>query len=178
MMQMKSTIKVPEKVSISLSDTVLTTKGEKGEVSRDIFHPGLTIKTEGNNIELEINKESRHGKRVINTFVSHIKNMFRGVTEGYTAKLKIVYAHFPMSVKVEGANVIITNFLGERHPRKLKILEGAKVEIKGQDIIITGVDIEKVGQTAANFEKATKKRRKDSRIFLDGIYITKKPKEH
>ncbi|MFQ6053494.1 MAG: 50S ribosomal protein L6, partial [Candidatus Bathyarchaeia archaeon] len=45
---------------------------------------------------------------------------------------------------------------------------------QGDDIIIEGIDIEEVGQTAANIQRATKIRRKDLRKFLDGIYVYNK----
>jgi len=43
--------------------------------------------------------------------------------------------------------------------------------VKGEDVIVQGLDIEDVSQTAANIERATKVKRKDPRVFLDGIYV-------
>jgi len=79
-----------------------------------------------------------------------------------------------MSVKVDGNQVVIENFLGERYPRRAKILESVNVEIKGQDVIVKGFDKEKVSQTAANIEQATRIKGLDPRVFQDGIYITEK----
>ena len=58
-----------------------------------------------------------------------------------------------------------------------KIGDNTKVEVKAADITVSGPDIEAVGQTAANMEQATKIRKHDRKVFQDGIYITKKPKE-
>lgn len=69
---------------------------------------------------------------------------------------------------------MIQNFLGERYPRKAEILETVKVEVKGEIITVTGIDKEKVGQTAANIERATKVKNRDIRVFQDGIYIVKR----
>ncbi|MEM2385595.1 MAG: 50S ribosomal protein L6, partial [Candidatus Bathyarchaeia archaeon] len=52
-----------------------------------------------------------------------------------------------------------------------KIVGNAKVRISGDDVIVQGISIEDVSQTAANIEQATKIRRKDPRVFLDGIYL-------
>jgi large subunit ribosomal protein L6 len=50
------------------------------------------------------------------------------------------------------------------------------VEIRGQEVIVEGIDKEECGQTAANLEQATKIKDKDPRVFQDGIYIVEKPK--
>ena len=97
--------------------------------------------------------------------------MAEGVMYGYKIELKIVYSHFPMSLQIEKGTVNIKNFLGEKFPRKAKILGATKVESKGQDVTITGVSKEEVGQTASNLELTTKVRGKDIRRYQDGIYI-------
>jgi large subunit ribosomal protein L6 len=67
--------------------------------------------------------------------------------------------------------VLVENFTGERSPRKSKIIGDVKVKIQGEDIIVQGISLEDVSQTAANVEQATKVKRKDPRIFLDGLYV-------
>jgi len=102
--------------------------------------------------------------------------MIKGVTQGYRYDLRTVYAHFPVTVKVdEKAKVLkIENFTGEKTPRYAKILDGVKVSIKGEDISVEGVDLKSVSQTAANIQDSTKIKEKDMRVFLDGIYISAK----
>jgi large subunit ribosomal protein L6 len=97
--------------------------------------------------------------------------MITGVTKGFTYKLKIVFSHFPISVKLKEKTVLVENFTGERSPRKSKIIGEVKVKIQGEDIIVQGINLEDVSQTAANVEQATKVKRKDPRIFLDGLYV-------
>jgi large subunit ribosomal protein L6 len=103
-----------------------------------------------------------------------MNNMIHGVTEGFQYKMKTVYSHFPIKTNVEGNTFVIQNFLGERSPRKALILEGVKVEAKGDDVTVNGIDKEKVGQTVANIERATAVKRRDIRVFQDGIYRTSK----
>ena len=96
--------------------------------------------------------------------------MIKGVTEEFEYKMKTVFSHFPIKTSIEENEFIIQNFLGERAPRKAKILDGVTVETKGDDITVKGIDKEKVGQTAANIEKTTIVRNRDIRVFQDGIY--------
>ena len=100
--------------------------------------------------------------------------MFKGANEGFEYKLKILYSHFPMKVDVKEDNLVVDNFLGEKHSRKAKLIQGVEVKINGQDVNVTGIDKEKVSQTAANIEQATRIKNLDPRVFQDGIYITEK----
>ena len=86
--------------------------------------------------------------------------------------MKIVYSHFPMRVNVKDRNVVIENFLGERHPRFADIRGDTEVSVKGDTVTLKGINKEDVSQTAANIEKAAVIRGYDPRVFQDGIYIT------
>ena len=101
--------------------------------------------------------------------------MIKGSTKGFTYKLKIVFAHFPITVKIKGKEISVDNFFGERSSRNSKIIgDDTKVTVQGEDVIISGSNIENVSQTAANLELATRIKNKDSRVFLDGVYIYSK----
>src|SRR4030065_2566176 len=89
--------------------------------------------------------------------------------------MKMVSAPFPIKASVNGDTFMIENFLGEKYPRKAKILGATKVNVKGDLVDLTGPDVEAVGQTAANIERATKIKGFDPRVFQDGIYIIQKP---
>lgn len=172
--EIKEQINLPEGVTATLENKIITIKGEKGENSRMFFHPKIDIKLNGNTIEIQSKNVRRKEKALIGTFNAHIKNMITGVTEGFEYKMKTVFSHFPIKTSVEGNEFVIQNFLGERSPRRAKIFEGVNVEAKGEDVTVTGIDKEKVGQTVANIERATKVKKRDIRVFQDGIYRTSK----
>jgi large subunit ribosomal protein L6 len=124
-------------------------------------------------------KDSRKRTRaILHATQKHILNAIKGLNEEFIYKLKIVYSHFPISVKTEGNFVLINNFLGEKKPRKTKILSGCSVEVKGKDIIVKGHNKYNTGQTAGNIEKITRITNKDFRVFDDGCYIVEKPHTH
>src|SRR5205809_8077249 len=110
---------------------------------------------------------------MLGTAAAHVRNMLKRVTQGYRYELRTVYAHFPVTVKGdEKAKVLkIENCTGEKTPRYAKIAEGAKVEVKGEDISVEGIDLKSVSQTAANIQDSTKIKKKDLRVFLDGVYV-------
>ena len=111
---------------------------------------------------------------MLKTFESHLKNMIRGVSERFVYKLRVCSSHFPMTVTKENNKITVKNFLGEKIPRTAKIIEDAEVEIKGFDIVVTSINKEKAGQTAANIERSTRLTNKDRRKFQDGIFIIEK----
>ncbi len=173
-------LKIPEDVEVSLKERQISVKGPKGEVKRDFSHARrLIIRKEGEKIIVQANFPRKTTKALVGTISSHIANMIHGVTRGFTYKLKIVSSHFPIFVDVKGDTVVIQNYLGEKAARYAKIVGNTQVMVKDDDIIVEGSDIEKVAQTAANIQEIPRlrgKRRKDTRVFLDGIYIYNREK--
>ena len=173
----KKEIGLPEGVTAQLDGYKVTVQGPNGTVTREFAKGKYMISQEDKNIVVSCDYPRRKEKAIVGTISGHIGNMVKGVTDGFTYKLQIVYSHFPMNVSVSGNKLVIKNFLGEKFPRESKIENGVKVEVKGQDITVSGNDKEKVGQTAANMVLATKIGRKDPRIFGDGIFIINKGEE-
>lgn len=167
-------IEIPEGVEATVEGRTVKIKGPQGELERNFSSAPVTIRKEKDKIIIEMVWPRKKEASIVGTVSSHIKNMITGVTKGFTYKLKIVFAHFPASIKIDGKNVLIENFCGEKHPRIAKIVGDAKVTIKEDDILVQGINIEDVSQTATNIEQATKIKNKDPRVFLDGIYIYEK----
>lgn len=167
-------IVIPEGATIDINGSKVKVSGPKGQLERDFEVREVKIeKTEGK-VKAWSESERRKVRSLVGTVIAHIRNMFIGVKEGYTYKLKIVFSHFPVTAKVEGDKVLIQNFLGERTPRVAKIVGDSKVEIKGQDINVTGIDLEEVSQTSGNIEQACRVIGFDRRRFPDGAFITNK----
>ena len=170
-------VEIPENVEVEVEGKRVKIKGPKGEVERTFkYFYDIEIKRENNKIIVQSPSDRRKIKATVGSITAHIKNMIKGVTEGFTYKMRIVYTHFPITVKVEGDKVFIHNFLGEKVPRVAKIMGNTQIQIQGQDIILTGCNKEEVGQTAANIEQACRITKYDRRVFQDGIYIVEKPK--
>jgi len=165
------TIQVPDDVQVSLEGRKITVKGAKGTLTRDFSYAPVSIQLGGKNIRIWAEWPRKKEASLVGTLHSHIQNMITGVRKGFTYKLKVVFSHFPISVKLKEKNVLIENFTGERNPRKAKIKGNVQVKIQSEDVLVQGIDLEEVSQTAANVEQATKVKRKDPRIFLDGLYI-------
>lgn len=170
-METNRTIIIPEGVNITIENIKVMIKGPLGQIQRDIWYPGITIKKEDSNLVIGTDIPRREQLAMLGTFESHLKNMIVGVTKGYESTMKVVYSHFPIQLKTEGNKVVINNFLGEKKSRKASIKGDSKVLIKGDQVIITGINKEDVGQTAANIRIATKIKRFDPRVFQDGIYL-------
>ena len=167
-------IEIPEGVEANIEDGELTVKGPKGENKREFKIGKLDFQKKDNLIILGYKKATKNEKKMINTITAHIKNMLKGIKEGFEYQLKICSSHFPFTVDIQGNDATVKNFLGEKIPRKLRIPENVEVDIKGGIITITSNDKESAGQAAANFERATKIRNKDRRVFQDGIFIINK----
>ena len=168
----KREVEIPEGVSIEVEGKRVRVSGERGSIERTFkYFYDVEIKKEGNKVVISSPSDRRKVKALVGTIAAHIRNMIKGVTKGFTYKLKIVYSHFPMTVKVDGNRVVISNFLGERAPRIASIVGNAKVEVRGQEVWVKGINLEEVAQTAANIEQACRIVGKDRRVFQDGIYI-------
>jgi large subunit ribosomal protein L6 len=169
--EVSRTIQVPDDVDVTLDGRKVTVKGAKGTITRDFTFAPISITRENKTIRVWARWARKKESSLIGTISSHIQNMITGVQKGFTYKTKIVFSHFPISVKLKDKAVLIENFTGERNPRKARIIGNAQVKIQAEDVIVQGVNLEDVSQTAANIEQATKIKRKDPRIFLDGIYV-------
>ncbi len=168
---MIKTIKLPSEIHASLEEGHLTLKGPKGSLTREFKNYRLKVTAHGNEVKIEGTPNNKQTLVLIETLTAHIRNMVEGLIYGYKYQLKVVYSHFPMSLAVEKGTVNIKNFLGEKFPRKAPIIGSTKVEVKGQDVTVSGIDKDAVGQTASNMEKKTKVKNKDIRRYQDGIYL-------
>ena len=170
-------VKIPDGVQVKLQGEQVVVSGKGVTLQRPLSHPRVSVVVEAGEVRVRSEYPNRREGALVGTFAAHLRNMIEGVTQGFTYEMKIVYSHFPVKATVKGTEFLIENFLGEKFPRRAKILGSTKVEVKGDQVVLTGPDIEAVSQTAANIEQATRIRGFDPRVFQDGIYITKKAGE-
>lgn len=160
-------MEIPENVNVQVQSNILKVKGPQGEVERKLS-PLITVNINGK--EIVINGNS---KALINTTEAHLRNMFKGVKDGFKVRLKLIFAHFPITIDVKGKDITIKNFLGEKQSRKTKLVGNAKLEVKQkeQEVTISGPDKDAIGATISNLRLAMRIKDKDARVFQDGLYI-------
>lgn len=176
MEKFETTLDIPENVTVSLKKHMLEVNGPLGKTFKSFRKIPVNIEVKEGAVALKAAGTRKKDYSIMNTSKSIIRNLMEGVVEGYTIKMKIVFAHFPITIKAQEDKVIIENFQGERSPRIASIMGGAKVIPKGEDVIITGHVKTDVTQTAANIQLKTKVKNKDHRVFLDGVYVYKESK--
>ena len=174
--KLETAVDVPEGVTVSLNKNMLQVQGPLGKTFKNFKKIPVSLEINDNKVQLKAQGSRKRDYAIMNTARSIIKNLCEGIVDGYTIKMKVVYAHFPITVKTKDDLVLIENFQGERAARISKIVGQTKVNPKGDDVIITGSVLTEVTQTAANIEQKTKVKGKDHRVFLDGIYIYDKKK--
>ncbi len=172
---MRKIFEIPENVNVELTDRKVLVKGPKGQIERDFNDPrynkSVSIEKDGSTITINSVSEKRKIKAMVGTVNAHINNMCKGVVEGVEYRMKIFYSHFPITVETKGGKVLIKNFLGEKSIRVANIFGKTKVDIKKDEVILTGINKEEVGLTASNIERACRLSNRDRRIFFDGIYL-------
>ena len=172
-------IDVPEgvKVNYTANSGELSITGPLGSLARKFINPKIKIEYKKNNIIVSCLRPRKKDNALVGTWSAHITNMVTGVTSGFEYKMKIVYSHFPIKTHVKDDELIIENFLGEKQPRRAKIVGETKVKVSGDQIILNGIDLNTTGQSMANIERATKIKNYDPRVFQDGIYLVEHPKK-
>ena len=174
--KLQDQVVIPEGVTVTQNKHMLTFVGPLGKTYKSFRNIPVHIEIADGKVNLKTIGERKRDYAILHTARSVIRNICEGLVEGYTIKMKVVFAHFPITVKVEGKKVLIENYQGERAPRSTHIMGNTKVVPKGEDVILTGEVWTDITQTAANIELKTKVKNKDHRVFLDGIYVYEKKK--
>ncbi|MGE0242757.1 MAG: 50S ribosomal protein L6 [Nitrososphaeraceae archaeon] len=165
---------IPSSVKLTKDGNFIIVEGKNGKIKKDFTKIPIKLVFEENKIMIYPPGKRRKDLALINTVKSIISSMIKGVETGFTYKLKIIFSHFPISVKVKDKKVIVENYFGERSSRISKIVGDTQVTVAGEDVVVKGPSLEDVSQTATNIEKSTKIKNKDQRVFLDGVYLYSK----
>jgi len=140
----KKPIQIPSNVKVSFKDSVLVVEGPKGKLSTEV-HPDIKLTMEDGTIRLERPSDAPFHRAIHGTMGALIKNMIKGVTEGFTIVLEVVGLGYKAAVK--GANLELS--LGYSHPVIYPIPPDVKIEVKENKIYVSGIDKQRVGQVAA-----------------------------
>lgn len=170
-------VEIPQDITLTLDGLKLTIEGKKGKIIKDFSHmKKVDILYKDNTVKISSYFPRKSTEAKLGTLRSVLINAIEGVTKGYTYKMKIAYSHFPITVDTDGDRILIKNFIGERSPRITFKAGNYPINIKAtkEDVVISGIDKEDVGQTCANIQATCRIRDKDKRIFQDGIYVYEK----
>jgi len=171
---LREELEIPEETTIKIEKGFFMVKGQKGELQKKLYNPRISVRIIGNKIVFESKKATKREKKLIKTYLAHLKNMISGVNQIHSYKLRVCSGHFPMSVNMRGNMLEIKNFVGETVPRTLLIPKEVNVRIEGQYVTVEGVNKELTSQIAAQIEKLTRRPGYDKRVFQDGIFIIEK----
>ncbi len=147
----KNPIPIPDGVKVNIQGNTITVEGPKGKLSMD-FHPDMKVVVENNQIRVERPTERAFHKALHGTTAALIRNMVKGVTEGFTVVLEVHGLGYRAAVK--GNNLELN--LGKSHPDIYPIPKDIKIEVKGNEIHVSGIDKQKVGQVAAEIRALRK----------------------
>lgn len=148
----KKPINLPAGVSAKKEGAFITVSGPKGELKKEINLLLVSVELTDNNIEIKSVNESQEAKILWGTTAAHLKNMIRGVSEGYAKSLEIEGIGFRAEVR-DGKLVLN---LGFSHPVFVEHLPGINFQVVKNIITVSGIDKEKVGEMASRI-KALKK---------------------
>jgi large subunit ribosomal protein L6 len=140
----KKPIPIPKDVKIDLKESLLTVKGPKGELKREI-HPIIQVALEEGKILVSVNGSDKEAKSLHGLFRALIANMVTGVSEGFTRALEIVGVGY----RAELSGRTATFHLGYSHPIEFPLPEGIDAQIDKTKITLSGIDKELLGKTAA-----------------------------
>ncbi len=168
-------VSVPANVEVNLSSSEVSIKGPLGSLQHSI-NSDVTIEREGDDLLVKVANDSSQANAMSGTMRALLANMVHGVTSGFEKKLSLVGVGY----RAQAANETLNLTLGFSHPVVYKMPEGIKVETPSQtEILIKGIDKQKVGQVAAEvraFRKPEPYKGKGVR-YVDEVIVMKEAKK-
>ena len=141
---------IPEGVTVSANDGVITVNGPKGTLSTKL-HDGLKLSVEDGT--LSITRDNEGLKAIHGTTNANINNMILGVTKGFEKELEIIGVGYRFTIK---GNKLVIN-AGYSNPVEMDIPSDIKVESPSNtELKVSGISKERVGEYAANVRKVRK----------------------
>ena len=167
----KKPIAIPKDVKVEVKDNLVCVEGPKGKLDKQLSYR-ITIEIKDGMLFVKRSGDTKLDRSLHGLYRALIANMFKGVTEGYVKELEIQGVGFRAAVQGNTLNLL----LGFSHPVNFPIPEGIKVETPKQtQVIIRGIDKEKVGQVATEIRAVyPPEPYKGKGIRFAGEYIKKK----
>jgi large subunit ribosomal protein L6 len=151
----KQPIKIPENVEVKISADFILVKGPKGEVSKNL-HPDVIVEEKDKEILVRPKSDSKLSLALWGTYRSLINNMIKGVKDGFEKVLVYEGIGFKSEVKSDSSaesGKVLELHVGFTHPVRLAAPKGIDFKAEKNQITVSGVDKELVGQVAANVRK-------------------------
>ena len=146
----KAPVAIPGGVEVSISGGSIKVKGPKGELTQEISHE-MTVKADDGVVTVERPTDRGPHRALHGLTRSLVANMVVGVTEGYEKRLDIQGVGYRATTKGKGLELAV----GYSHPVSIDAPEGIEFEVpQPTEIIVRGIDKQKVGQIAANIRES------------------------
>jgi large subunit ribosomal protein L6 len=145
----KKPIPVPEKTTVQYKNKVITVKGEKGTLTREV-HPAVDLQIENNVIRVTMETETRENQALQGLTRSLVANMLTGVSSGFERVMEINGIGYRAELK--GKSILFN--LGYSQPIDFKLPEGISAAIEKNNVVkLSGIDKELLGRTAASIRQ-------------------------
>ena len=145
----KKPISIPEKTKVTYTDRVVTVVGEKGTLTQSI-HPAIDLKIEDGVMNVTMVAEDRNSRALQGLTRSLVANMIFGVNKGFERKLEINGIGY--RAELRGKQIVL--HVGYSNPVSFDLPEGISATVeKNNNIILSGIDKQKVGLAAAAIRK-------------------------
>ncbi len=144
----KQPVTIPSGVTVTFTDGVLTVKGPKGELTREV-RDRVTVEVAADSVTFAPADESKASHALWGTYAAHARNMVAGVTDGFEKVLEIEGVGYRAEMQ---GNKIVLN-VGFSHPVEMEVPAGLEAVVEKNVITIKGFDKDAVGQFAANVRK-------------------------
>ena len=148
----KLPIELKEGIQVKLDGGFVIVKGPKGEL-REKLHPKVKVEVNAQEVKVSVNNpEEKKEKALWGLFASLIRNMVKGVKDGFEKKLEINGIGFRAAVN--GKKLVLN--VGFSHPVEYNLPEGINAQVDGNIIIISGASKQLVGEVAAQVRRIKK----------------------
>lgn len=148
----KKVITIPQNVEISIKEGKVMVKGPKGQLER-VLNSRVAINIIDNTVTVDVvNKEDKKERSLWGTYAAHIKNMVKGVTEGFKKSLEINGVGYRAALAGKDLKLEV----GYSHPVIYKIPDTVRVAVEKNLITLESVDKELLGQVTAEVRAVRK----------------------